>query len=783
MGKDIRYSYKHAPTIWKFHQSNAFIRGLLGPWRCLAGDVEFLTPQGWKRLDAFQPGDLVAQWDHRDGTTTFVPPIAYIKEPCDGLLRFNASGLTMDVTPNHRVPHYDWKGSFRIREAAELAAKPSRCTLPIFFKPNDRPGLPMSDDMIRFAVMMHADGHYPKQGRKAAVCVRKERKKERIRKTLTALNLPWKEFVYPKRPTETTFKFEPPYRGKRFTGDWWKATPHQLAIVFDEMRYWDGHVGAEKLVYVSAYPEDADFIQYASHVCGHRADVSKVKRQTTKHRDCYWVSVRVGAKNVVTIRETTRVTEIAAVDGLQYCFNVPTGFFVARSRGVVFITGNSGKSSGCVAEIIQRAQQQAPGSDGIRRTRWMVVRNTRKDLEDTTIKTFMQWIPPEHFGSFNKTTLTYTITGFAGCHIEIWFRALDNDDDVKHLLSLEITGAWVNEAREIPWSIIKALQGRVNQYPSAASGGCTWGGIILDTNPPDTTSEWYKFFEEKKHDPSYAEIFKQPSGRSAEAENIAFLNGGRLYYDRLCQNADEDWIKVYIDGEYGFIKEGRAVYTTYSDALHLREMNPVPGLVIRRSFDWGLTPACTFSQMLPDGRWLVFDEITSDDMSVELFFEVVDDHCKESFQPKPGIKLEYFDTGDPAGGARSPHNKDLRTCFSIGAAKGFRINPGLQDPTIRLEAVRRPLRTILPGGIPQFVLHPRCVMLRKGFLGGYHYRKMHVSGDRYADKPDKNSYSHPHDCVQYDATLLFGTSVLHGRNASQEFEDSMPEDRNEHTGY
>lgn len=433
-------------------------------------------------------------------------------------------------------------------------------------------------------------------------------------------------------------------------------------------------------------------------------------------------------------------------------------------------------------EIIQRAQAQAPGSDGIRRTRWMVVRNTRKDLEDTTIKTFMRWVPEKHFGTFNKTTLTYKISGFPGCEIEVWFRALDNDDDVKHLLSLEITGAWVNEAREIPWSIIKALQGRVMQFPSAAEGGCTWGGIILDTNPPDTTSEWYKFFEEKTHSPSYAQIFKQPSGLAADAENIAFLNGGRLYYERLAQDADQDWINVYIHGQYGFIKSGRSVYTTYSDALHLREVNPVPGLIVRRSFDWGLTPACTFSQVLPDGRWLVFDEMTSDDMSVELFFDMVDDHSKASFKKK----VEFFNTGDPSGNARSTHNKDLRTCFSIGQAKGFQINPGLQDPTIRLEAVRRPLRTILPGGVPQFVLHPRCQVLRKGFLGGYHYRKMQThGGERFDDKPHKNAFSHPHDCIQYDATLIFGTSVLFGRNANRdaEPEQDFTDDRNDHTGY
>ena len=36
----------------------------------------------------------------------------------------------------------------------------------------------------------------------------------------------------------------------------------------------------------------------------------------------------------------------------------------------------SGKSVVCCMETIRRAKQQAPGPDGIRRTRWLVVRSS-----------------------------------------------------------------------------------------------------------------------------------------------------------------------------------------------------------------------------------------------------------------------------------------------------------------------------------------------------------------------------------------------------------------------
>ena len=48
-----------------------------------------------------------------------------------------------------------------------------------------------------------------------------------------------------------------------------------------------------------------------------------------------------------------------------------------------------------------------------------------------------------------------------------------------------------------------------------------------------------------------------------------------------------------------------------------------------------------------------------------------------------------------------------------------------------------------------FLIDRRCPSLIKGFEGGYHYKRMEVSGERYADKPDKNMYSHIHDALQY----------------------------------
>ncbi|WP_317135312.1 hypothetical protein, partial [Nguyenibacter vanlangensis] len=431
----------------------------------------------------------------------------------------------------------------------------------------------------------------------------------------------------------------------------------------------------------------------------------------------------------------------------------------------------SGKSSGCVWDIVVRGLRQAPGPDGVRRTRWAVIRNSYRQLEDTTIRTVHQWFPPARFGRWKPTEHSYVIDRMvaegdeAPAEIELLFRALDRPDQVGNLLSLELTGAWVNEAREVPWAIIEAVQGRVGRYPARRDGGASWSGVLMDTNPPDAESDWYRFFEEKDHGPAvaamagivpdmtvarFARIFKQPGGRSAQAENLENLPPA--YYQRLAVGKSDEWIKVYIDGDYGFVMEGRPVFGEYSDSFHCRACRTVPGLPVYRGWDFGLTPACVFSQLLPSGQWIVVDELVATAMGVARFAERVARHSAQHFP-----HTRFVDVGDPAGMQRA--QTDERTCFEILHAQGIAIEAGMQGLAIRLESVRRPLRTLLDGAEPGFVLHPRCMVLRRALMGGYQYRRMRVGGERYADRPEKNRWSHVTDALQYAATRLFGPAL------------------------
>lgn len=427
----------------------------------------------------------------------------------------------------------------------------------------------------------------------------------------------------------------------------------------------------------------------------------------------------------------------------------------------------SGKSSACCAEIVRRGHEQKPGADGKRRTRWAVVRNTFRMLEDTTIKTFLMWFPPGDAGDYRASSHDFFLKIGKDVEIEINFRALDRPEHVKNLLSLEVTGAWFNEVREIPWAIVEAMTGRVGRYPAKRDGGPTWYGILMDTNPPDIDSRFARFFEgeeagkprlEPDHEHLKARvhgrIFKQPSGLSPMAENLKNLPGGRAYYTNMMAGKSSEFIKVYVEGQYGFFVEGRPVYgNDYDDSVHCMDFEHLKGVTIDRGWDFGLTPACVLTQVSPMGQWLVFDEIVGDGIGLERFKQLVHSYCNSRY---PG---HYFtDTGDPAGQARS--QTDERTCFAIleSPENGgeIRIAAGEVTPAARIESVRRPLNTR-----KGFLLHPRCKVLRKGFMGGYQFKRLQVSEERYEEKPLKNEYSHPHDALQYVASRIFGSKIMY----------------------
>ncbi len=435
-----------------------------------------------------------------------------------------------------------------------------------------------------------------------------------------------------------------------------------------------------------------------------------------------------------------------------------------RSR-VSVITGplGSGKTTETCMKVFKIMTEQEPDDEGIRKSRWYAIRNTYADLLSTTMK---DWL--ELYGDLGNHTkggleppthkLRFMLEDKTIVESELVFMALDRDDAVKKLRGAQITGAWLNELKELNKAILDMVDGRHGRFPKNP----TWHGILCDTNAPDIDHWLYRLAEEDR--PEGWKFYKQPGGvmrkgtkangkvnwvPNPDAENILNLPDKMGYYTKMMQGKSDDWIAVNLANEYGFVSDGKAIYPEYNDAIHAVEFEFMKDVPIFRGWDFG-HPACVMAQYTPKGQLAVRREYTSNQtMGIDRFADHVLNECA-SLRAK-GFK--FIDVGDPAGNAQSMQ-KDEVTCFSILREKGIDIEPGKQDLTARLEGVRYFLNKLIDGQ-PAFYIHMKdCPVLRKGFQGAYCYRRLKVAGEKFTDKPDKGPSSHPHDGLQYICTYI-----------------------------
>ena len=462
-------------------------------------------------------------------------------------------------------------------------------------------------------------------------------------------------------------------------------------------------------------------------------------------------------------------------------------------RGLMGPIG-SGKSVACVEELKRLAITiQQPGPDGVRRTRFCIIRNTYPELKSTTMKTWRDWFPvaicPIKYASPVSAQMVTRLPDGTTADMEVFFVALDKETDIKKLLSMELTACWLNEVREIPKAVLDAATGRVGRYPPKRDGGPTRSCVIMDTNPPDDDHWWYRLAEEET--PANWAFFQQPPGLLLDhgewvpnpaAENIKHLPDGFNYYLNQVGGKQKQWIRVYIEGKYGTVMDGKPVYPEFRDEVHIASdaIIPHPDCQLLLGWDFGLTPACIVGQITPRGRLIILAEMVAERMGLKQFAQVV-------VKPFLATRLAGFtisvSVADPAGTAEA--ETDMQSCIQTLndldiptiAASTNRIEP-------RLQSVRDFL-TRMVDGKPGILIAQSCRNIRKGFNGGYKFERVQVSGDeRFRDKPCKNRYSHPHDALQYLCLAAKrGYEAIEERHNVEQYGDSWYDDDGDASGY
>lgn len=441
--------------------------------------------------------------------------------------------------------------------------------------------------------------------------------------------------------------------------------------------------------------------------------------------------------------------------------------YIRSEKFISLIVGpvGSGKTTASIWKIIYHASQMKPQEDGIRRSKCVVVRNTMDQLKDTTIPSIQTWFPPE-IAHYAKTDKKMFIK-MGDIELELLFRALDDADDVRKLLSLELSFAFMDEFREIPQAIYDAIQGRVGRYPSKAVGGCVKEDgtpnhhVFGSTNPPDYGTHWEELLSDP---PENCDAFFQPSGLSPEADWTENLIDG--YYDNLQQGKSQDWIDVYIHSKFGKSLSGMPVHRAFDRDIHVSKGDLIPqkmgqGLII--GLDVGLSPAAVIGQVAYDGRVSIYESIVPEErIGMPRFIE---EYIKPALaQRYAGIPVLIV--VDPAAVQRS--STDEKSALEIIRAKGFKaITAKTNATTARIAAVDAVLtRTV--DNKPSIILDKRyCDYLIRALSGKYRF-KTNTKGETDETPAKDHPWSDVADALQYlclhvDGGALFGQTKTSAR--------------------
>lgn len=345
---------------------------LSGGNACVDCDTEYFNGVEWKKISEYTNGDKVLQYE-QDGTASLVTPLRYIKEKCDSLhLMKTKFGVNQCICDEHNVVYETSKGHLAKKQMCDLIKQHNETRngfsgrfYTTFKYSGD--GIDLTDDEIRLMCAVICDGTFKNGFADKSIVrlnIKKQRKKERLELLLSKCGIEYRKEQYnPKDLEFSNYLFKSPRIEKEFGDYWYNCNSKQLAIVADEIMYWDGCISHGS--YSSSNKRNIDFVQFAFASCGKRTSIYVDDRVGKHHSNSKYVyksicyDLNVCSNNMVSIvnpKEKTQIKEYKTKDGYKYCFTVPSGMLVLRRGGNINVTGNCGKTSwlNCLAlNVIQ----------------------------------------------------------------------------------------------------------------------------------------------------------------------------------------------------------------------------------------------------------------------------------------------------------------------------------------------------------------------------------------------------------------------------------------------
>lgn len=341
----------------KTMEGNAKIISLINrDENCVTPDTEVLTPNGWVRFDNLGTTQDVAQYN-KDHSISFVRPSKIINKEYDGdmyRIKTIVGGVDQMVTPDHRVI-YRHSATGEIKEQT---AKDFNCNYikeiikaaPI----SNEYGEESLTDHQKLLIAIQADGTILDKNFRNGGChvvtfrFSGERKKGQLESLLNNLGYEWsKSRVLEQKNTHQYHVKIPNDRPLTNSFSEWVDSYDNISKSWcsefiEEVVKWDGHIrdySENSLYYSSVDEENVDVVQTLSCLCGYKTHKYKeVDDREYSYNDIHRLSIITDKDS--QSGQSLNKTLVENYKGRVYCVSVPSGMFLARRNGNIFVTGN-----------------------------------------------------------------------------------------------------------------------------------------------------------------------------------------------------------------------------------------------------------------------------------------------------------------------------------------------------------------------------------------------------------------------------------------------------------
>ena len=378
---------------------------------------------------------------------------------------------------------------------------------------------------------------------------------------------------------------------------------------------------------------------------------------------------------------------------------------------------------------------------------WAIVRDTRKNLGQTTVKSIKRWISEEE-GRYYGLRESPDSMSFpqANPFLEFLFIGCDSLADMNRFQGAEWAGAWLEE----PAPVAELSTGVSEDVYALCTTSLRQAGIIghrlqITMNPPDEnhwTVQKIRPMEETEWIiiPKGSNPHLPPGYREMNLK--ALMAAGRI-----------DLVRRLVEGEIGAVQMGPKVTPEFGGA-HIIDAWPIahPGKSIDILWDFGRTPVAVVTQY--NKFWNVYATFAAGNEALDQHVEqIVRPFLREHFR---GFHFRHI----------CDHTVDMRrgeannaTCGDIlSVAIPGSVIPGPMSWGERRDAARSVLRRMVEEGQPLVrIYRPLNKALIDSLSGGWHYYKDSM-GKVYEKGAVKDERSHPGDAFSVGAAELFPIS-------------------------